>query len=119
VSLSSNGRRRRGAHPRSACRRCPGQLLLLEDFGVPRLDFVVREAVLFAQEVDADSTEDCFLAEVRDESRAAVLQQFTEQFSAALLSKPGYEAFLASSASTRPAMASRTASFACSIDATA
>jgi hypothetical protein len=48
---------------------------------------VVREAVLFAQEVDADSTEDCFLAEVRDESRAAVLQQFTEQFSAALLSK--------------------------------
>jgi hypothetical protein len=61
--------------------------LVLEDFGVPRLDFVVCEAVLFAQEVDADSTEDCFLAEVRDESRAAVLQQFTEQFSAALLSK--------------------------------
>ena len=55
-----------------------GQLLLLEDFGVPRLDFVVCEAVLFAQEVDADSTEDYFLAEVRDESRAAVLQQLTE-----------------------------------------
>ena len=54
---------------------------------MPRLDFVVCEAVLFAQEVDADSTEDYFLAEVCNESRTAVLQQFTEQFSAALLSK--------------------------------
>jgi hypothetical protein len=30
---------------------------LLEDFGVPRLDLVVCEAVLFAQYVDADSIE--------------------------------------------------------------
>jgi hypothetical protein len=55
------------------------QLPPIEDFVVPRTWTSSSAAtVIFAQDADADATEDCvpFLAEVGDESRAAVLRQY-------------------------------------------